>query len=494
MVTLIRSAAVCLALSLPAVAAERPRDDSAERPNVVFFLVDDLGWTDLGCQGSSFYETPHVDALAASGLRFTDAYAASPVCSPTRASILTGKYPARLRTTDYFGGPQPDAVAKHRTRDKPLLPARYLDHLPLEEVTLAESLHEAGYRTGFFGKWHLGGKSFLPQDQGFDLNVGGDQRGHPGHPGYRGGHFAPYAVPIPDAEPGEHLTMRLASEAAAFIREHRDAPFLVYLSFYAVHAPIDGRPDLKAYYERRRKALGRDTQWGQDGASKVRLTQDHPEYAAMVHAVDEAVGRVLAEIDRLGLANDTIVVFFSDNGGLSTAEGHPTSNLPLRTGKGWMYEGGIREPCIIRWPGVTEPGGLCRTPIVSTDFYPTLLEACRLPLRPDQHVDGLSLVPLLRAQADSAPARREAVYWHYPHYGNQGGSPGAAVRAGDWKLIEWYEPGRTVELFNLADDLGEQHNRAADHPDITRRLTTMLHNWQHDINAVMPTPNPNATP
>ncbi len=461
-------------------------DTMRRKPSFVFFLVDDLGWKDLGCYGSTFYETPNIDRLAAQSMRFTNAYAACPVCSPTRASILTGKYPARLRTTDYFGAPQPDTVDKHWTKDKPLLPARYDDRLPLGEVTIAEALKEHGYATFFAGKWHLGPEGYWPEDQGFDVNKGGCDRGGP----YGGKkYFSPYGNPrLPDGPDGEHLPDRLATETCRFIEVGKDRPFLAYLSFYSVHTPLMAREDLKAKYEEKAKQVKHEgLDWGKEGEREVRFVQDHAVYAGMVEAMDQAVGKVLDALDRLDLAKDTVVFFMSDNGGLSTSEGHPTCNLPLRAGKGWLYEGGIREPMIVRWPGVTVAGSVCEEPVISTDFYPTMLDMAGLPLKPDQHVDGRSMRPFL--QQTNRPDRR-AFYWHYPHYGNQGGSPGGAVRVGDCKLIEFYENGR-VELYNLRDDLGERNDLAAAMPDKAAELKQMLHQWRSEVGARMPTPNPN---
>ncbi|MCP4642474.1 MAG: sulfatase [bacterium] len=456
------------------------------RPNFVFILVDDMGWRDAACFGSTFYDTPNIDRLAADGMRFTDAYAACPVCSPTRASIVTGKYPARMATTDWFGAPQPDRVGKHRTKDKPLLPAPYNEQVALEEVTVAEALGEAGYATFFAGKWHIGGEGFFPEDQGFDVNKGGHHKGSP-----PGGYFAPYKNPKLDNGPnGEHLPARLARETVTFIEANRDQPFLAYLSFYSVHTPLQAREDLKKKYAKKAKSIDPDLpHWGEEGDRKWRLVQDHAVYGGMVEAMDSAVGDVMSALDDLGLSDNTVVMFMSDNGGLSTSEGHPTSNLPLRAGKGWLYEGGIREPMIIKWPGATKPGSVCDTPVTSTDFYPTMLDMAGLPARPEQHMDGVSLRPVL--QGSSALPER-AIYWHYPHYGNQGGSPGAAVRLGDWKLIEFFEDDH-VELYNLRDDLGEQRDLAAANPDKVRKLRAMLDTWQKDVGARFPSPNPNAT-
>jgi len=459
----------------------------SRRPNFVFILVDDLGWTDLGCYGSSFYETVNIDTLAAEGMRFTDAYAACPVCSPTRASIMTGKYPVRLAATDYFGAPQPDTVGNHWTKNKPLLPARYKDCVPLEEVTIAEAFKGAGYSTFFAGKWHLGPEGFWPENQGFDVNKGGWHSGGP----YGGKkYFSPYGNPrLEDGPEGEHLPDRLASETVSFIKAHQDEPFLAYLSFYSVHTPLISREDLKKKYQEKKKRLKIEGPiWGTEGQRKVRLVQEHAVYAGMVEAMDLAVGKVLTTLKEFGLDDNTVVFFMSDNGGLSTSEGHPTSNLPLRAGKGWLYEGGIREPMIIKWPGVTKGRSVCSEPVTSTDFYPTMLEMAGLPLKQSQHIDGLSLVPLLKRRGKQ---NREAIFWHYPHYGNQGGSPGSAVRAGDYKLIEWFEDGR-VELYNLKKDISEQNNLIDKMPQKAAQLTKMLSRWRKEVDARMPTPNPNS--
>jgi arylsulfatase A-like enzyme len=469
-----------------AVAMISSTSRAAERPNVVFFLVDDLGWTDLGCFGSSFYDTPHVDALAKSGMRFTNAYAACPVCSPTRASILTGRYPSRTGITDYInagGGNQPQ---KWR-RNTRLLPASYKDRMAHREVTLAEALSESGYATFFAGKWHLGPESHWPRSHGFDVNRGGITRGGP----YGGKkYFSPYGNPrLKDGPPGEHLPARLAAETVQFIEANRKQPFLAYLSFYSVHTPLIARADLREKYRVRRKALDAKAVAGEfsrkEHLRRVRTLQAHAVYAGMVEAMDAAVGTVLAGLKRLGLEKNTVVFFMSDNGGLSTSEGHPTSNLPLRGGKGWIFEGGIREPMIVRWPGVTTAGSVCDQVVTSTDFYPTILEISGLKSRPDQHRDGMSFVKLLEGgQRDRGP-----ILWHYPHYGNQGGAPAGAVREGRWKLIEWYEEGR-VELFDLESDIGESRDLAKVEPDRTRVMQAMLHRMLKETGAVMPVRNP----
>ena len=480
-------------LLIPLLASTNRQQPPKKQPNILFILVDDLGWTDLGAFGSSFYETPNIDALTAKGMKFTNAYAACPVCSPTRASIMTGKYPARLHTTDWFGAPQPTTVGKHWTKNKPLLPAAYEENLPLSEITLAETLKKNGYSTFFAGKWHLGeSPDFWPEKQGFDINKGGYTAGSPKGNGY----FVPYANPrLTDGPPGENLTDRLACETVAFIDQHKAGPgrrsgvpvrpFLAYLSFYSVHTPLQAPPALVDKYTEKKRKLGLDDKWGKEGNNKVRLNQCLPVYGAMVESMDGAVGKVMAALKANHLDQETIVVFMSDNGGLSTAEGHPTSNLPLRAGKGWLYEGGIREPMVIYWPGVTKGGQVSDQVVISTDFYPTLLEMVGLPLLPNQHQDGVSIVPVLKGKT----INRTPIYWHYPHYGNQGGSPGSAVRDGDWKLIEWFEDGRELELFNLAADIGEQKNLAKQYPDKVKEMHDLLKNWRKSVDARLPTKN-----
>jgi arylsulfatase A-like enzyme len=335
-------------------------------------------------------------------------------------------------------------------------------------------LRAAGYATFFAGKWHLGTGAYSPNAQGFG----------PGLTGSGQFYYPPGAESTPSPQDDPKTTDRIANEAVRFIEAHRDRPFFAYLPFLAVHTPIRARQDLVAKYERKRASAPPDA-WGRERERQVRLVQNHAVYAAMLEQMDTAIGRVLAALDRSGLAGRTIVVFTSDNGGLSTSEGHPTSNVPLRAGKGWPYEGGIRTPWIVRAPGVTKPGSVCATPVVTTDLYPTLLELAGLPLDPAQHRDGVSLVPLLAG----GELRRGPLFWHYPHYGNQGGAPCGAVRLGDWKLIEWYEDGRR-ELFNLREDPGEAHDLAAQDLARVKELHARLAAWREDVGAVMPKPNP----
>jgi arylsulfatase A-like enzyme len=466
-------------LFLLATLAFRPAPAAAP-PNVIFFLVDDLGQRDLGCYGSTFYETPNIDRLAKEGARFTDAYAACPVCSPTRASIMTGQWPQRTGVTDYIGAAAPEKW----DRNTRLLPAPYADRLALDSPTLAKALKSAGYATFFAGKWHLGPEGFWPENQGFDHNLGGVDRGGPYG---RGKYFVPYDNPrLKDGPEGEHLPDRLATETCRFIEANKDGRFFAYFSFYSVHTPLQSRPDLQKKYEEKRQRLGLEPAWGKEDTREVRLVQEHAVYAGMVEAMDLAVGKVLAKLDELGLRENTLIVFTSDNGGLSTSEGSPTSNLPLRGGKGWMYEGGIRESLIVRWPAVVKAGRIISTPVSSPDFFPTLLEAAKAKPQPGQKLDGLSLMPVL--QGGNLPER--ALFWHYPHYGNQGGAPTAAVRRGDWKLIEWMEDGR-VELFNLAQDVSEKTDLASAEPERTAEMLAELRTFQQDVQARLPTPNPN---
>ena len=474
---LILSGWFCGGITTPAFAADAARKAT---PNIVCFVVDDLGFMDISPNNPAcFYETPNLKRLAETGMRFTSGYAACPVCSPTRASLITGKYPQRTGITDYIGAAQPEKW----NRPTKLLPAPYRERLEHAETTFAEVLKKSGYATFFAGKWHMGPEGFWPESQGFDINMGGIDRGGP----YGGKkYFSPYGNPrLTDGPAGEHLPDRLASETVRFMEQDRQGPFLAYFCFYSVHTPLMSREDLQQKYEAKAKTLKRDGPvWGRERERQVRLIQDHAVYAGMVEAMDQAVGKVLDALDRLGLADNTVVIFTSDNGGLSTSEGHPTSNLPLRAGKGWMYEGGIRVPWIIRAPGLTKPGAVCETPMISNDLFPTIMELTGS--RPEHSVDGKSLVPLLRGEklAD------RPLFWHYPHYGNQGGAPGGAVRDGEWKLIEWYEDG-TRELFNLREDLSETTNLASRMPSKVEELSAKLESWRNDVGAVMPTPNSN---
>lgn len=477
-------------------------DSPAARPlNVLLFVADDLGVMDVSPYNpKTFYDTPALQSLADSGVRFSAGYAACPVCSPTRSAIMTGQWPARTRNTDYFGAPNEffgEALPERydplkdgkfeKMRNRPLWPAPYLGQLAKAHTTLAEAMKANGYVTFFAGKWHLGPQGSWPEDHGFDFNLGGHSGGGP----YGGNkYFSPYGNPrLPDGPPGEHLPDRLATETARFIGNHKDRPFFAMLSFYSVHTPLMGRPDLVAKYEKRRSECGLKDGFTDEPPRRNRTTQSHAVYGAMVEAMDQAVGKVLAALDTHGVADRTLVIFTSDNGGLSTSEGSPTSNLPYRAGKGWLYEGGIREPVIVRWPGAAAKGAVSPWPVTSTDLFPTILETAGLPALPDQHRDGKSFAAALKDPAAADPER--VLFWHYPHWGNQGGIPGAAVRRGDWKLIQWFWR-KPPELFNLATDPGERTNLAEKHPDILARLRTELVSIQQETKALMPAANPNA--
>ncbi|VTU02001.1 sulfatase : Sulfatase OS=Planctomyces limnophilus (strain ATCC 43296 / DSM 3776 / IFAM 1008 / 290) GN=Plim_1520 PE=4 SV=1: Sulfatase [Gemmataceae bacterium] len=456
---------ILLALALLAFG---PLLHAADKPNVVLIVVDDMGQRDLGCYGSTFYKTPNIDKMAKDGLRFTDFYAACPVCSPTRVSILTGKYPQRTGITDWIPGRKdmPDQRLK-----RPAIP----NELPLDEVTLAEALKERGYATAHIGKWHLGGPGFEPTKQGFDVNIAGDQTGTPRS------YFAPFAnksgqMPgLEKAEAGEYLTDRLAAEAEKFLDANKDKPFFLYLPHYGVHTPLQAKKDVVAKYNVKPRA----------GA------QSNPVYAAMVESVDDAVGRVLKKLDDLKLSDNTLVIFTSDNGGLATTEGGPTGatfNGPLREGKGFLYEGGVRVPLIVKWPGKVKPGVTDQL-ACSTDFFATALDAAGERKPTDSKTDGVSLLPVFEGKklAD------RALFWHYPHYANQGSRPGGAVRSGDHKLIEFYETGRR-ELFDVKKDVSESRNLAADRPEVVKELAAKLDAWRKEVGAKMPTPNPDYMP
>jgi arylsulfatase A-like enzyme len=462
-------------VSLLALPAQGQNDD---RPNVLFILVDDLGQQDVQPYNpDTFYETPNVQRLADSGMRFTDAYVSSPVCSPSRYSFMTGKYPARANVTNWFCG-----NFSKRYRD-----AAYQCAMPTSEVTMAEAFNDAGYTTFFAGKWHLGPKpKHWPENQGFDVNKGGFSAGHPSS------YFSPYDNPrLEDGPEGEYLPFRLADETSQFIKKHKDKPFFAYLSFYEVHTPLQAPESMVETYEKKRNTLGLNNKkeferieqvWPDAGPRKIRIRQGHPTYAAMVEAMDRAVGQVLGTLRQAGVQDETIVVFTSDHGGLATSEGHPTSNRPLRAGKGWVYDGGLRVPLIVRVPGVTEEESVSRTPVINTDLYPTLLEAAGLEPRPQQHRDGTSFVPVLAGRKDVTSFDRDPLYFHYPHYSPQGGPPGGGIRIGPWKLVERYENGQ-VGLFNLRQDIGERRNLADQMPDRVRHMRRKLHTFHRELDA-----------
>jgi len=436
-------------------------------PNVVLMLVDDMGWTDIGCGGSKYYETPNIDQLAKDGMRFTDAYSACTVCSPTRAAILTGKSPARLQITDWIAG--------HERPFARLTIPEWTKYLPLEEETLAEKLKAKGYVTASIGKWHLGGPDFYPEKQGFDVNIGGTDRGSP--PSY----FSPYGIAtLSDGPKGEFLTDRLTSEAINFMEQNKEKPFFIYLPHYAVHTPIQAKPEVVAKYQKKAPSRG----------------HSDPVYAALVESVDDSVGRLRAALEKLALRENTLFIFTSDNGGLShlvNAKGWsrgPTDNSPARLGKGSAYDGGVRVPFIAVWPEVIPQGEKCDVPVISYDVLPTVLAAVSGTEVKSQGIDGESLMPLL-TQKDLI--KRGAIYWHYPHYHPGSATPYSATREGDWKLIEFYEDSR-VELYNLRRDPGETQNMAEVDGDVTERLLKQLHQWRADVGAQEPEGNPDFDP
>jgi len=446
---------VCLFLALSWVHA-------ADAPplNVVLMVADDLGAHDLAVTGSRFYETPHLDRLAREGVRFNQAYSACTVCSPTRAALLTGKYPARLKITDWIAGHD---APKAKLRP----PADWVKALPLAEQTLAERAKATGRATAHIGKWHLGGEGLGPLQQGFDVNLGGDHRGQP--PSY----FSPYGLPqLPDGPRGEYLTDREGAEAAAFIRGHRDQPFFLQVAFHSVHTPLQAKAELVEKYRKKAQSVGG--------------SQTNAVYAAMLESLDGAVGRVLTALDEAGLNGRTVVVFTSDNGGLVLGQNPPTSNAPLRSGKGSPYEGGIRVPLVVRWPGVTVPQGQVEQPVISMDVAATI--AAAMSATPMENLeDGVNLTRLLKEP--SARLGREVIGWHYPHYHPGGASPYSAIRAGDWKLIQYYEDGRH-ELFDLAKDPSEAHDLASEQPARVMELARRLSDWQGRVGAQWPLANP----
>jgi arylsulfatase A len=433
--------------------------ETRSKPNLLFILADDFGWSQLGCYGSDFYETPNIDRLAREGMRFTDAYAACPVCSPTRASIMTGRYPARLHLTDFIaGGNFPYEKYKQPEWQK---------FLPLEEVTIAEVLKTAGYATASFGKWHLSidkkppkSLPFNPDKQGFDE------------------WFVTYKPSSrSDPESDAHNVETITEKSLDFLERHKDHPFFLYVPHNTIHAPVMGKKKLVEKYR------------SKPGSN---LPQNNPVLGAMIEELDDSVGKLLKKLEELNLADNTIVVFFGDNGGLE----RDAKQTPLRSGKANLYEGGIREPLIVRWPGVVTPGSTCSEPVISVDFFPTFVEILGLEHTVTNAIDGVSLLPLLK---QSGTLNRQAVYWHYPHYHSSSIGPCGAVRAGDYKLIEWYDeticgPGNELELYNLKEDIGEQNNLSKKMPAKTRQLKDKLATWRNKVNAQTLTPNPNYDP
>lgn len=508
-------------LSLAVLAVSCSREKTVNSPNIVFILIDDMGWKDTGCYGSEFYETPNIDQLAAEGMKFTDAYAACPVCSPTRASILTGAYPARLGVTDYIYG-------RRNLPEQPLLMPPNGTHLPFSNITLAEALKEKGYLTAMIGKWHLGDTASYPEKHGFDINVAGYHRGYPPsyfYPYEREGKSNPEIPTLQGGKPGEYLTDRLTDEAINFIDTSDNRPFFLYLSHYAVHDPVQAKEEKTRKYMEKlaqmnspdrlpyilegnparpggpfsREYLDSLIQTDEfDGfgyfperLTKIKQIQDNPVFAGMVESVDESVGRIITKLDEMGLTENTIVIFFADNGGMSSPDDQSTANSPLRGAKGWLYEGGIREPLIVKWPHRIMAGTVSDYPVISTDFFPTLLDLAGLPLLQDGHPDGISIAQLLLR--NEAPGER-ALFWHWPHYSNHGQqSPASVIRKGKYKLIEYHENGY-LQLFDLVDDIGEQVNLSESMPGTRNELLKELHEWRAEVGAKMPVPNPDWSP
>ncbi len=450
-----------------------------KQPNFVFILVDDLGWADVKCNyPESFYDTPNIDQLAKNGVRFINAYAANPVCSPTRAALMTGKHPNRVNITDWIPGNNP--------KNRPLLGTQDGTELKLEEITLAEKLKENGYKTCFIGKWHLGDDGFFPKNQGFDLNFGGHHKGSP-----PGGYYSPYKNPkLTDGPEGEYLTDRLTNESIKFIKENQDNPFFLYLAFYTVHTPIQASLKHIEKYKTKREGLNlTDVPHKKEGEGWTKLLQENAAFASMVAAMDENVGRVIQTLKEQGLDENTWVIFTSDNGGLSTLyrKNAPTSNGPLRAGKGWCYEGGIRVPLIISGPEVIEPGRVVEQPAISMDYFTTILNIAEID---HEQNDGENLLPIL---TEGKQINRDELFWHYPHYHGSAWKPGSALRKGDWKLVVHYEDNR-IELFNLADDPGETTNLAGQNPVEVAELKKILETKLAESNAKFPIENPDYIP
>lgn len=475
-------AAFAVAIFLAGCTGSSPDGIEAPPPNFLILLVDDLGWTDLGCFGSDYYETPHIDQLASEGIRFTHGYAACTVCSPTRAALMTGMYPGRTNVTDWIPGHQ-------RPRAK-LRPPDWTMKLEHRHTSLAEALGAAGYRTAHVGKWHLMPRyepdvmmDFAPERHGFERNIGGNEWGAPGS------YFHPYeradrnrVSPLPEGgQEGDYLTDRLTDEALQILGDFRDEPFLLYFPYYTVHTPIQAKPDDQARFE---------------PLSDPEKRHRNPAYAGMLAALDRSVGRLRARLDELGIAERTVIVFTGDNGGLDRRGpdgrmGNPTENDPLRAGKGSAYEGGVRTPTIYYWPGVTPSGAVSDTPVITVDIYPTVLEIAGVDGDPshNQRVDGASLAALLR-NPDSGLSR-DTLYWHYPHYHNGGATPYSAMRDGDLRLVHFYENDR-VELYDLSEDVGEERDLAGTMPEKAQELLDQLNAWRAEVGAQPPVPNPDA--
>lgn len=480
---------------LSVVSSQLTVAQAPEKPNIIFILLDDYGYKDLGCYGSKFYETPNIDRLASEGIRFADAYAACSVSSPTRAALMTGKYPVNTGVTDWIPGRQASTPGLPEDR---FLSQPFNLQLDLKELTIAEALKSNGYATMISGKWHLGEDSiFWPENQGFDVNKGGYSKGSPNKSNKSNGYFAPYGNPrLEDGPVGEYLTDRQTDEAIKFIEDKKDKPFFVYLSYYAVHNPMQGKEELIKHFQSKADSMGiadkqpftKEKDWikrAPKGDFKERTIQSFAVYAAMIYSVDENLGRLFEKLKSLKIDKNTIIIFTSDNGGLSTAEGSPTTNFPLRAGKGWLYEGGIREPLIIKAPGFIKKPAITDVPVSTIDFFPTILEMTGT-ASDNIKTDGVSILPLLK----SGKIKKRPLFWHYPHYSNQGGDPGSAVRLGDFKLIDNFETGRQ-ELYDLRKDISESNDISGTNPSKVKELHAMLKEWRNKTGAKMMKSNPN---
>ncbi len=462
------------------------------KSNIILIMIDDLGWKDLNVCGSTFYESPNIDKLMNDGVRLSNAYASCPVCSPSRASVLSGKYPATLGVTDWI-----DIEGNYHPLKGKLIDAPYIKHLPLSEKSLASTLKDNGYQTYHVGKWHLGVEKYYPEHHGFMENRGGCFWGHPFN-----GYFSPYGIPtLEDGPEGEYLTDRLTDEAIDLIDKADDKPFFLYLSHYTVHIPLEAPEDLVEKFTKKAKRLGLDKidPFIADGFSPVlegkaekidrRILQSDPTYAAMIYNLDLNIGRLIENLENNNKLKDTLIIFTSDNGGLSSSQGSPTCNYPASEGKGWMYDGGIRVPLSFTWKGHLQKGKICDVPTTSTDLYPTILEALDIPLLEKQHSDGKSIFSVLECDDIPGNLKNRDLFWHYPHYGNQGGRPASAIREGDWKLIEFFED-MHCELYNIKEDISESFDLANNYKDITNNLKDKLHAWRSSVDAKIPKKNP----
>ena len=518
-----RKLSIFLLISVTVFYSSNAQVEQKKQPNIIFFLVDDLGWTDLGFYGSSFYETPNIDKLAKNGVKFTNAYAACHVCSPTRASILTGKYPATINLTDWLPGRNEFPFQKFSN-------PKINQHLPYEEITIAEALNVKGYKTAFIGKWHLGEDPSNPVAHGFDMHIPEWDKGWP-----KKGYFAPFEMKgLEDSKDGDYLTDRLTDEALKYIVINKENPFFLYISHYAVHDPIQGRKDLVKKYSE--KLINKDKNNNPayilegnpdnpnnpsrkeldslintpdyeaykilpNGTVKVKQKQDNVEFAAMVESMDESLGRIITKLKELGIQDNTIIFFYSDNGGMSAINfgnskrivpmaqqdiAYSTSNLPLRGAKGWLYEGGIRVPLIVKWPGEGMQNAESSIPVTSVDIFPTILNMVGFPEGIGKDKEGVDISPLIKGET----INRGPLYWHFPHYSNHGmQSPGGAIRDGDYKLLEYFENG-TVQLFNLKNDIEEQKDLSKIEMKKTKELKEKLHKWRKKVGAQMMKPNP----